>query len=137
MRMKFLVTIAIAAIGMPLAASAQGVPGGAAEGAREGNRAAGPIGGVVGGIVGGVVGGIAGLLGVEQRPRFRVYAMERRHRSFTYDRPMAIGAILPGEGVTWYEIPAEYGAQNYRYMIVNDRVVLIDPRTREIIDVID
>jgi hypothetical protein len=56
---------------LPLAAQAQGIPGGAAQGAQQGGEAAGPVGAAVGGVVGGVAGGVAGLLGADQRPRFR------------------------------------------------------------------
>lgn len=51
----------------PLAASAQGVPGGVERGSREGERAAGPVGAIVGGPIGGVVGGVAGILGADDR----------------------------------------------------------------------
>jgi hypothetical protein len=53
---------------MPLAAQAQGVPGGAAHGFHEGNRIAGPVGAVVGTAVGGVIGGVEGVLGIDRRP---------------------------------------------------------------------
>jgi hypothetical protein len=52
----------------PLAAQAQGVPGGAAHGFHEGNRIAGPVGAVVGTAVGGVIGGVEGVLGVDRQP---------------------------------------------------------------------
>jgi hypothetical protein len=53
-----------AAITAPLAAQAQGVPGGFVHGANEGWRIAGPVGAVVGAPVGGVIGGIEGIFGV-------------------------------------------------------------------------
>ena len=70
--MKRTVTASLlaAALLIPAAAFAQGVPGGIEQGSREGAREAGPIGGIVGGAVGGVVGGINGVLGIDQRPRF-------------------------------------------------------------------
>src|ERR1035437_50225 len=78
----FLVTLA-----MPLAAQAQGVPGGAAHGFNEGNRIAGPVGAVVGTAVGGVIGGVEGVLGVDHRyyvsdspERPVVYRHHWRHR---------------------------------------------------------
>jgi len=52
----------------PLAAQAQGVPGGAAHGFHEGNRIAGPVGAVVGTAVGGVIGGVEGVFGIDHRP---------------------------------------------------------------------
>jgi hypothetical protein len=57
----------------PLAAQAQGVPGGIAYGVYEGNRRAGPVGAVVGGAVGGVMGGVEGVLGVNRNYDNRQY----------------------------------------------------------------
>ena len=84
--MKFRVLISaaiIAIVAVPVAAHAQGVPGGVAHGAYEGNRRAGPVGAVVGAAVGGVIGGIEGVLGVDRQyyqtysePPQRIY----RHR---------------------------------------------------------
>jgi hypothetical protein len=72
-----------AALALPFAAQAQGIPDGVAHGGYVGMNTAGPIGAVVGGAVGGVVGGIEGLLGggptyaaYDQGP-VRVY--HRRH----------------------------------------------------------
>ena len=40
--------------------------------------------------------------------------------------------VLPPEGVTFYAIPREFGVPlSYRYAVVNDEVVLVDPVTRE------
>jgi hypothetical protein len=76
--------------------------------ARDGERAAGPVGAVVGG---GVVGGVAGVLGVEERPRFHSYVVEQRRPSYQYREDVRVGAVLPEEGVTYYEVPREYGAR--------------------------
>jgi hypothetical protein len=51
----------------PMAAQAQGVPGGAAHGFNEGGRIAGPVGAIVGTAVGGVIGGVEGVLGINHR----------------------------------------------------------------------
>ena len=120
-----------------LPANAQGIVGGAEQGARDGERAAGPVGGVVGGVVGAVGGGIAGLLGLDQRPRFREYVVTQKHRTYVYDRDVVVGAELPREGVTYYDLPAEYGVRDYRYTSVNGRTVLVDPRTGLIVEIID
>ena len=61
-------TAVFASIASPLAAQAQGVPGGIAYGAYEGNRRAGPLGAVVGAGVGGIIGGVEGVLGIGYRP---------------------------------------------------------------------
>jgi hypothetical protein len=128
--------VAIALV-LPASAIAQGVPGGIERGAREGERAAGPVGAVVGGTIGGVVGGVASVLGVDQRPRFRHYVVEQHRPSYHYREEVRVGAVLPEAGVTYYEVPAEYGAPQYRYTVVNDRTVLVDPRTHRIVDVIE
>jgi len=110
---------------IPVSVSAQGVPGGVEREAREGDRAAGPMGAIVGGTVGGVVGGVAGLLGADQRPRFHSY--EQHRPSYHYRGDVRVGEVLPEEGVTYYDIPPEYGVREYRYTIVNDEPDLVDP----------
>jgi hypothetical protein len=130
-------TLVSASALIPAVASAQGVPGGIERGAREGERAAGPVGAIVGGTVGGVVGGVAGVLGVEQRPRFRSYVVDQHRPSYRYRDNVAVGVVLPADGVTYYDVPPEYGVRDYRYTVVNDRTVLVDPRTRRIVQIVD
>lgn len=137
MTMKHILLAAAVMIGVPTLVSAQGIVGGAARGAENGNDAAGPIGGVVGGAVGAVGGGVAGLLGLDQRPRFREYVVREHRASYRYDRPVVVGTVLPESGVTYYEVPTEYGVSTYRYTIVNDRTVLVDPSSRRIMQVIE
>lgn len=135
---KILGTAVIAAtLALPVMAQAQGVPGGIERGAREGERAAGPIGAIVGGTIGGVVGGVQGVLGVDQRPRFREYVVEQRRPSYQYREDVRVGAVLPAAGVTYYEVPAEYGAREYRYTVVNGRTVLVEPSTRRIVEIVE
>lgn len=137
MRTKILVLASILALGLPAVASAQGVVGGANEGAQQGSDAAGPVGGVVGGAVGAVTGGINGLIGIDLRPRFRKYVVEEHVPSVTINEPVAVGTVLPSEGVTYYEVPREYGVRSYRYTMVNGQVVLVQPDTRRIVQVIE
>lgn len=123
---------------MPLAAQGQGITGGAARGAEQGGDAAGPLGAAVGGVVGGVTGGITGLLGADQRPRFRDYVIREHRSAYRLSEPVTAGMVLPMEGVIFYEIPRQFGVSpSYRYAVVNDKVVLVDPVTREIVEVID
>ena len=117
----------LAALALPMAAQAQGTVRGAQEGAAEGNRAAGPVGAVVGGAV----------LGVEERPRFRTYVTTQRHPSYRYESEFRVGAELPEVGVTYYDVPSDYHVSGYRYTYVNDHAVLVDPRTRRIVQIID
>jgi len=137
LRRLFGTAAVLAIIAIPAVAQAQGVPGGIERGAREGERAAGPVGAVVGGAVGGVVGGVAGILGVDQRPRFHRYVVDQRRPSYHYREDVRVGAVLPEQGVTYYEVPAEYGVRDYRYTVVNDRTVLVDPRTHRIVEIVE
>jgi Protein of unknown function (DUF1236) len=135
---RFIGIAALAAtVALPAMAQAQGVPGGVERGSREGERAAGPVGAVVGGVIGGVVGGVTGVLGVDQRPRFRSYVVEQRRPSYQYNEDVRIGAVLPEQGVTYYDVPPEYGVRDYRYTVVNNRTVLVDPRTHRIVEVVE
>ncbi len=127
----------LAALALPLAAQAQGTVRGAQDGAAAGDRAAGPIGAIVGGTVGAAVGTVGGILGVEDRPRFRTYVTTQRHPSYRYESEFRVGAELPEAGVTYYDVPSEYHVSGYRYTYVNDRAVLVDPRTRRIVQIID
>jgi hypothetical protein len=47
-----------------------------------------------------------------------------------------VGAELPSAGVTYYDVPEEYGVRGYRYTIVNERPVLVDPGYR-IVEIIE
>lgn len=137
--MRRLIAIATlaAAVALPAVSYAQGVPGGIERGSRDGERAAGPVGAVVGGVIGGVVGGVNGVLGVDERPRFRSYVVEQRRPSYQYREDVRVGVVLPEQGVTYYEVPAEYGAREYRYTVVNGRTVLVEPRSRRIVEIVE
>ena len=138
-------TVVAALAAMPIATQAQVVQGtvnGAQQGAATGSNAAGPIGGIVGaatGAVGTATGIVGSILGVEQRPRFHEYVQEQNYPSYSWRRDVRVGAVLPRSGVTYYAIPNDYSSMNgrYRYARVNDRTVIVDPRTRRIVDIVD
>ena len=134
---SLLATTLFVALAMPEIAQAQGTVRGAEEGAEQGGRAAGPLGAIVGGAVGAATGTIGGILGVEDRPRFREYVVREPRPSYRYSEELRVGAILPESGVTYYEVPAEYHAGAYRYTYVNDHAVIVDPRTRRIVEIIE
>jgi hypothetical protein len=133
-----IILVGATALAMSAGAYAQGVPDGAAHGARVGEHDAGPVGAVVGGVVGGVIGGVNGVLGIDDRPRFHNYVVERHYPSYEYRDELRVGAVLPDGAVTYYEVPPEYSrAREYRYTIVNGHTVLVDPRTRTIVQIVD
>lgn len=138
MQKKFGIAVVTALLASPLAVQAQGVPAGAERGAAGGSVVGGPVGGAVGGVVGGVAGGIGGLLGVNEVPRFHDYVIREHRSSYRYGEEPQVGTILPPSGVVFYRVPREYGVSpRYRYTIIDDRPVLVDPRTRRVVQVID
>jgi hypothetical protein len=123
---------------LPVSSYAQGTIRGAEEGAAAGDRAAGPVGAVVGGAVGAAAGTVGGILGVEERPRFREYVVREHHASFRYGEEVRVGAVLPARGVTLYEVPREYHVRpGYRYAVVNDVPVIVEPRSRRIVEIVE
>ncbi len=66
-------------------------------------------------------------------------SVERHYPSYEYRDDLRVGAVLPEEGVTYYEVPPEYtSAREYRYTVVNgDNTVLVDPRTHTIVQIVD
>ncbi len=144
--------VATAVLASPLAAQAQVVNGtvnGAQNGAAQGDNIGGPIGGIVGGAIGAGVGaatgavgdatGIVGdVLGVNERPRFREYVVHEHRPSYRFADPLRVGVVLPREGVSYYDVPHEYVTRpGYRYTVVNDRPVIVDPQTRRVVEVLD
>ena len=117
MRNRILAIAAIAAaIGAPIAAQAQGT-----------------VGVVRGDSVIVDSGGIA----VEQRPAFREYVVRERVPTYTIPDRVIVGGVLPEAGITYYDVPQTYGPTTYRYTVVNGQTVLVEPRTRRVVQVID
>jgi hypothetical protein len=134
MNTKLLAGVALATLLSFSAAQAQsGIAAGATTGAVVGGVAGGPVGAAIGAGAGAVAGGIAD----DRRPRFRSYVSERHVPSYRYEHEVRVGADLPSSGVTYYDVPEEYGVTNYRYTVVNDRTVLVDPHSHRVIQVIE
>ena len=93
---------------------------------------------MVGGAVGAATGTVGGIFGVEERPRFRESVIHERHPSFRYEGDVRVGAVLPPRGVTLYAVPREYHVRpGYRYAIVNDRPVIVEPRSLRIVEILE
>lgn len=139
MKIGLLMPLAVVGtLALPLAAQAQGTLRGAEEGAAAGGNAAGPLGAIVGGAVGAATGTVGGILGVDDRPRFREYVVRERRPSYRYNQDLRVGVVLPESGVTYYDVPPEYRAPpGYRYTVVNDRPVLIEARTRRVVEIVE
>jgi hypothetical protein len=74
---------------------------------------------------------------VEQRPAFREYVVRERIPAYTVPERVVVGGVLPETGVTYYDVPQTFGATPYRYTVINGSTVLVEPRTRRIVQIID
>ena len=91
------------------------------------------------GVAGGstvVVGEHEGII-ADQRPAFREYVVRERIPNYTIADRVVVGGVLPETGVTYYDVPQTYGATPYRYTVVNGQTVLVEPRSRRIVQVVD
>ena len=118
MRNRILAIAAIAAaISTPIAAQAQST-----------------VGVVRGGTV--IVDDNEGIA-VDQRPAFRQYIIREHVPDYTIPDRVVVGGVLPEAGVTYYDVPQTFGATPYRYTVVNGQTVLVEPRSRRIVQVVD
>ncbi|MCL8384354.1 DUF1236 domain-containing protein [Xanthobacter aminoxidans] len=133
MRKTLLMSTVIAALAAPViapaaafaqASTATGAVGGAAVGAVVG----GPVGAVVGGVVGAGVGAAA-----EPPQEVRTYVMKERRPSVRMEQEVVVGRQLP-PSVTLYNIPQN---SEYEYTVVNDRRVIVEPKTRKVVYIVE
>lgn len=102
--------------------TAVGAAGGAAMGAVVG----GPVGALVGAAIGGATGNAATP---EPAPEVRTYITENPQQPIILDGEVVVGAGIP-DSVTLYEIPNQ---PDYRYVVVNNQPVLVNPADRRIV----
>jgi hypothetical protein len=97
-------------------------------GARTGGDVAGPVGEIVGGTVGAAVG--AGL----EIPNAVITSIQgERAPSVIVRERVVVGEPLPPT----VELRPVPNYTEYRYAVVNDRRVIVEPRTRKVIKIID
>jgi len=121
MRRELIAGVVAAAALWPAVSSAQSP---AEDGYRAGYRAGGPVGGIVGGTVGAAVEVPGDVLGfVTGHPRHYDTVREE----------IVVGEPLP-RTVHVYEVPRH---REYVYAYVNERRVLVDPRTRRIVRIVE
>jgi hypothetical protein len=56
---------------------------------------------------------------------------------FTVPGQIVVGGVLPDIGVTYYDVPQTFGVTPYRYTVVNGRTILVEPRSRRIVQVVE
>jgi len=127
MNNRLAVSLIAAALLIPGAAFAQSTTAqGAAEGAARGGDAAGPVGAIVGGTVGAAVGAAVEI------PNAVITSIPR-DRSVVVREELVVGEPLPPT-VELRTVPQH---TEYRYAVVNDRRVIVEPRTRRVIRILD
>jgi len=82
-------------------------------------------------------GEVDGGLTDKYRPFLRRYVTELGIPSYRVDGEVRVGEELPSNKVTYYDLPSYYGVTKYRFTVVNDRNVLVDPATNRIVQVIE
>lgn len=129
MRTRLAISVAAASLLVSSAALAQSTTAqGAANGARAGGEIGGPIGAMVGGTVGAAVG--AGL----EIPNAVIGAVPREPGpNVVVHERVVVGEPLPPT----VELRPVPHYTEYRYAVVNDRRVIVDPRTRRVIKIIE
>ena len=91
----------------------------------------------------GVAGGSTVVIGehegivADQRPAFREYIVRERVPNYTISERVIVGGVLPEASVTYYDVPQTFGVTPYRYTVVNGQTVLVEPRSRRIVQVVD
>jgi Protein of unknown function (DUF1236) len=82
-------------------------------------------------------GGDAAEIAADQRPAFREYIIRERVPNYTIPDRVVVGGVLPETGVTTYDVPQTFAVTPYRYTVVNGQTVLVEPRTRRIVQVVE
>jgi hypothetical protein len=129
MKRKLTVSLIAASLFASSAAFAQSTTAtGAVNGARTGGEVAGPVGEIVGGTVGAAVGAAVEI------PNAVITSIQgERVPSVIVQERVVVGEPLPPT-VELRPVPRY---SEYRYAVVNDRRVIVDPRTRRVIRIID
>lgn len=76
-------------------------------------------------------------IAIERRPAFREYIIRERVPNYVIPGEIIVGGVLPEVGVTYYDVPGTYASTPYRYTVVNGRTVLVEPRSRRIMQVVE
>ena len=125
MKNRFAVSLIAASL---LASGAAYAQSATATGAAAGGAVSGPVGAAVGGTVGAAVG-----LGLEIPNAVITSIQGERVPSVTVRERVVVGGPLPAT----VQLRAVPNYTQYRYAVVNDRRVIVEPKTRKIIKIID
>jgi hypothetical protein len=128
MRIRLLAAIAAMTVAPTIAFGQASTATGAAAGAAVGGVVGGPVGAVVGAGVGGTVG-----LAAEPPPAVITYAERESIPSVRVTERVVVGQPLPAT-VQIRTVPQH---DDYAVAVVNEKRVIVNPRTRVVVRVID
>jgi hypothetical protein len=73
---------------------------------------------------------------VEIGPEVREYIVKEGRSSVAVDADIAVGTVLPAD-VEFYAIEGVPTATTYRYAVVNNKRVIVEPETRKVIQIVE
>ena len=76
-------------------------------------------------------------IAVDQRPAFREYIVREHVPNYVIPDRVIVSGVLPESGVIYYDVPQTFGVTPYRYTVVNGQTVLVEPRSRRIVQVVE
>jgi len=78
------------------------------------------------------------MIAPEQRTVIRDYVVKEKIRPYRMQSRVTVGATLPAE-VELAPVPETWGPtfRSYRYVYTGDDVVLVDPSSRRVVEIID
>jgi hypothetical protein len=77
------------------------------------------------------------VITLNERPAFLAYVRRRQMHSDPLLKRVSVGDVLPDSGVSYYEIPLRYGAPFYRCVVTGEEVLIADPSTGRVIQVVE
>ena len=82
--------------------------------------------------------GVAVEIAPDTRTRIKQYVVEEKIAPATITERVTVGATLPAD-VELHAVPQAWGpsVSRYRYVYYNDDVVLVEPSSRRVIQIID
>lgn len=77
-------------------------------------------------------------IGQPERMRIKEYVVKEKVKPVTIKEKVTVGATLPTE-VELMTVPSDWGpsVSKYRYVYTNDDIVLVDPTSRRVVEIIE
>ena len=72
----------------------------------------------------------------ENRDRIRTYVTKQKPKQVQVQEQIRVGSTLPAT-VQLETFPSDVGVTQYRYVYLGDRIALVEPQKRQIVEIID